>query len=370
MAGIIDYIQWRGDLDFKTSTLNAVDNLIFSELSYISFKDIINENKPHKLCDLSTKYFNKHSKENLGLLLTGDYFLMLKLMAKSNRYGNLIIKNCKEILNTDIEIQFSAMTIELDSHTAYIAFRGTDDTLLGWKEDFQMSFLNVIPSQKEAVNYVNTVSKKYKKIYIGGHSKGGNLAVYASIYANTKIQKRIVQTYNNDGPGFKKNLLETKDFQRISNRIITLIPQSSIVGMLLEHEESYRIVKSNQKGILQHDGFSWQIVGPDFEYMSNITSDSRIIDMTMKNVLNTMDDEQRKQFTNILFDILSVNQNKTLIELKKEGLKSIHSMLKKYNGLEKETKKAILHILSKFFEEGIRSFLEIQTEHKESKKTK
>ena len=362
MAGIIEYIKWRGDLSLESSPFNPVDNLILSELSYISFTDVVSKNKKNLLHDVAKSYFKLHDKENLGLLLTGEYSLMLKLMARSNRYGNLSIKNCTEIFNEDIEIQFSAMTFELDKHTAYLAFRGTDDTLLGWKEDFQMSFLDVIPSQKEALTYVNNVSKKYKKIYIGGHSKGGNLAVYASIYADKKTKNKIVHTYNNDGPGFKKNILETNCYKDISDRIITFVPQSSVVGMLLEHEEYYRVIKSNQKGLLQHDGFSWQILGSDFEYLTNVTSDSLVIDMTLKNVLNTMDLKQREVFTNILFDIISVNENRTLIDIKKDGLKNFQAMLKKYIGLEKDTKKAISHIVSLFFEEGFRSFLEIRTE--------
>ena len=272
MSGIIDYIKWRGDLDFNVSPFNPVDNLIISELSYMKFSKILEDKSQAPLCEIANKYQNSKNNHNLGLLLTGEFDLMLELMAKSNRYGQLNIKECVEIIDEAVEVQFAAMTVEINENVAYIAFRGTDDTLVGWKEDFKMSFLEVVPAQKEALVYVNKIAAKYdyKDIYIGGHSKGGNLAVYSAVYASECAKKRIVKIYNNDGPGFKQRLLETQKYKEISDKIITLIPQSSVVGMLLEHEESYQVVKSNQKGVLQHDGFSWEVMGADFEYLSTV----------------------------------------------------------------------------------------------------
>lgn len=362
MSGIIDYIQWRGDLGFKASAFNAVDNLILSELAYMSFIDLLDRKNSALLSEIAQDYLRLKAKEDIGLLLTGEFHLMLELMGKSQRYGPMIIKECVEIIDEEIETQFSALTFEIDKNTAYIAFRGTDDTLVGWKEDFKMSFLDVVPAQQEALNYVNRVSRtyKYKKIFIGGHSKGGNLAVYAAIHAEGKVKKRLIKVYNNDGPGFKQEVLDSPAYQDISTKIVTLVPQSSIVGMLLQHEEFYQVIQSNQKGILQHDGFSWEVLGPDFNYLTDVDDDSVMVDMTIRKVVNAMTLKQREDFTNSLFDIISVNENSTLAEIKKNGFKSLHTMTKNYGKLDKETKKALHATISLFFSEGFRSFLEVK----------
>lgn len=360
MAGLLEYIKWRGDLDFKASPFNAVDNLILTKLSYLSFKGLLEDPDYNPLSEVGAKYLEQKTEHNLGLLLSPEHVTMLEVMHNTNRFGNLNIKECVEVYNEEVEVQFAAMTIEFDEETAYIAFRGTDDTILGWKEDFQMSFMDIVPAQKEAVACINRIGKRYKNLYVGGHSKGGNLAVYASIHAKKDIKEKLIHTYNNDGPGFKQSVLDTDAYKEIKDRVITLVPQSSIVGMLLEHEESYRVIKSSQTGVMQHDGFSWEVEGPDFIYLSDVDSDSRMIDMTIKNVLNTMDDEQREAFTNIVFDLISVNENRTLFDLRKDGFKSIHAMIKNYSNLDKETKKAISKTTSLFFEEGYRSFKEVK----------
>lgn len=362
MSNIIDYIKWRGDLSFEASPFNPVDNLIFSELSYMDFGKILGNEAKAPIATIAKDYLQSQQKDALGLLLTGDFHLMLELMATSTRYKNLVIKNCLEITDQAREIQFFAMTIELNPREAYIVFRGTDDTIVGWKEDFKMSFLDTIPAQEEALNYLNRITQthKYKQLYIGGHSKGGNLAVYAAIHSSPSAKKKIGNVYNNDGPGFSKELLNTDDYRAISDRIITLIPQSSIIGMLLEHEESYQVVKSTQKGALQHDGFSWEVMGGDFDYLSTVDDDCIMVDMTVRKVLSTMSLEQREDFTNILFEIISVNENRTLIELKNDGFKSLYAMIKNYKSLDKEIKKAISQTIYLFFDEGFRSFLEVK----------
>lgn len=362
MAKITDYIEWRGDLDFNQSPLNPVDNLIFSELSYMKFSGVLEGKSGMTLSEIAEKHFENNTDEDLGVLLTGDYKRMLEMMAASKRYGSLIIRESVDIYDETEGIQFASTLIELDRKTVFIAFRGTDDTLLGWKEDFQLSFMDTVPAQKNALDYANDVISRYryKKVFIGGHSKGGNLAVYSAVHLNKNLKNRIVNVFNNDGPGFKKSLLSTPEYKSIAECIITLVPQSSVVGMLLEHEESYRVVKSNQRGILQHDGFSWEILGPDFIYLSGVDDDCLTIDRTMKDILNTLSEEQRKNYTNAFFEIISVNENRTLTDLKKDGLKTLFSISDNYRALDKETKKAVTETVSMFIDRGIQNFLEIK----------
>ncbi len=350
MAGILEYIQWRGDLTFTQSPLNPVDSLIFSKLSYFPLPGSSDGGQGVSLGETASRIFQDNAGGNLGVLLKGGFRSMLELMRESRRYGNLLIRDSLEIFDEAVEMQFAVTLIELDSNTAYIAFRGTDDTLIGWKEDFKMSFMDEVPAQKTALEYVNTAAKRfgYKKLYIGGHSKGGNLAVYAAVHASKKVKEKIIHVYNNDGPGFRKRLRDTQPYQDISDRIITLVPQFSVVGMLLEHEESYRVVKSTQHGILQHNGFSWEVLGADFVYLPRVASSSLNMDRTLRDVLNTLSDTQREAFTNTFFEILDINKNRTLTDMKKDGLKTFYTMSKNYHSLDRHTKKAITSTITLF----------------------
>ena len=154
----------------------------------------------------------------------------------------------------------------LPDGSAYVAFRGTDDTIVGWKEDFNMAFTPEIPAQRYAADYLQQAAAAlaFRPLLVGGHSKGGNLAVYAAVFCGEAIQKQIRAVYNNDGPGFYASLLELPEHRRIAGKITTLLPESSVVGMLLEHEEAYQVVRSTQIRLMQHDGFSWQVLGRRF----------------------------------------------------------------------------------------------------------
>ena len=169
-------------------------------------------------------------------------------------------------IEVENEKQFSAITIIMPDNTLYVSFRGTDNTIVGWKEDFNMSFKSHIASQISAKEYLNMIAELYpnKKIRVGGHSKGGNIAVYSAIFATPQIRDRIINVYNNDGPGFCEDILETQEYQEMINKVHTYIPQSSIIGRLMNHKEKYTIIESTQKGIMQHDLYSWQILGKEF----------------------------------------------------------------------------------------------------------
>lgn len=362
MANIIDYMHWRGDLDFHDSPFNEVDSLIFTELSYMPFDRLKETVANQNIESIGNAYLTFDKEKRIGALLRGPFSELLDLLAKSKRFRNLVVRDFVDVIDDDIAMQFSAMTIELDEKTAYIAYRGTDDTLVGWKEDFNMAFMDAVPAQIEAANYVETIIERYgyDRIYLGGHSKGGNLAVYAAVHAAKSIKEKMIQIYNNDGPGFRRELIDSEEYREIAPKIVTLIPQSSVVGMLLEHKGDYRVVKSSQKGLLQHDGFSWEVLGPGFVYLVDVDDESRMIDMTLKNTLNAMTLDQREQFTNVFFEILSANNNRTLDEIHKDGIKSLISMRKSFNSLDKVTKKAIFDIVSMMFSEGINSFREVK----------
>ena len=356
MANIIDYIRWRGDLDFRQSAINEVDSLLFSELAYLNFSEIAESCEGILLSDAAREYFDKERDKfsNNGDLYKEEYIAMLRAMAASKRFGSVRLANYVQKKDEQRSMQFAAMTCELDTGEIYVAYRGTDDTLLGWKEDFLMAVMRTVPSQTEALHYLMHIAKAYpaRKLYLGGHSKGGNLAVFAAVHVVPRIQQQIVMIYNHDGPGFKESLISKKEYQAVQGRIHTTVPQSSVVGMLLEHGDNYTVIKSNVKGARQHDGLTWEVCGPMFVRMEAVTKESRIANRTIRTVIGQMNDEQLAQFTESLFEVLSADKNKTITDIRTDGPKAVRAMLQTYDSLSREQRKALQTIALNMLQEG------------------
>ena len=345
MANILDYIKENGNITFQEEQFNEIDNLIFSRLSYLPFEDIKIEEKEtfetiaNKLKDIEIKKFiMKNDKE------------LIKLVGKSNRYKDLLVTDYYFSRDDKKEKQFVAITIHLENDEIYISYGGTDDTLVGWKEDFNLSFMTHIPAQVEALKYIRRVSKKYNcKIHLGGHSKGGNLAVYAGIFCSKKVQDKIIDITNFDGPGFDKTVVENEKYKRILNKINTYIPQSSIFGRLLEHEEKYTIVTSDQYTFMQHDIFSWRINNQQIEKSDKVTAGSNFVNETVRNWLKTTSPKQREHFINTLYEIVTKTKAKTFKEFTAEWTKNVGIILKSYKDISYEDKKEIGKMILTFF---------------------
>ena len=357
MADILDYIRWRGDLSFRSSPFNEVDNLILAELSFLDFGGIVpppREEGSIPLSQAATLYERRHGgeKRDLGLVVPDQIPELLALAADSVRFGGVQLSGFADELDEDRESQFAAVTFALPDGSIYVAFRGTDDTIVGWKEDFRMSFMDEVPAQRKAAAYLRDAAARHRRcpIRVGGHSKGGNLAVYSAVFAGAAVARRLAAVYNNDGPGFRTSMLERKEHLRISDKITTIVPQSSVVGMLMEHEETFTVVKSSQRGILQHDGFSWEVLGPAFVHLP--ADDPRRVwnDTLLKNWISGMSDEQRRRFTEGLFDILSSSDAKTLSDLTEDGFKTAAAMVKAMADLDKETREVLVYAFRKLFE--------------------
>lgn len=349
MPNIIDYLNWRGDLSFKQDKINEVDKIILSRFSYLPFKDISLENKEsiesisYKMQDLSIeKFIWKDDKEFIAQL------------GKAKRYKDLIITDYQEILDLEAQKQFAAVAIWLPKMCKYISFRGTDMSLVGWKEDFNMSFMKDIPSQKEAVKYLNEIGRKYRtKLILGGHSKGGNIAVYGAMFCDNRIQRKIVEIINADGPGFDEAIFNTENYIKILEKVNTYIPQSSIIGRLLEHDEDYKIIHSTQKGIMQHDIYSWQVSATNLVRIPNLTNDSQIVNKVLRDWIKNTTPEQRKNFVNIIYDILVTTEAKSINDFGIDTLKKIKTVIKSYKNIDKEDKKEIEIILKLMFKSAL-----------------
>lgn len=351
MKNIVSYLKWRGDLPLCIDSFNEIDNLVLAYLSYFDFKNIVpdvNENRSISIKEAVELYFQ--STEQQELFKDSSF---LKVLAGTNRFGNALLWNYEDIYDNDREkIQFAAMHIILEDGTSYVSFRGTDDKIVGWREDFSMSF-EIVPAQKRAVEYLaKTIKQEGATCYrIGGHSKGGNLAAYGAMMCSRAIQERIIRIYMNDSPGFCPAILDKDRYSKIEPKIIRIVPEFSIIGMLFGKEVPERIVKSNADGLLQHDAITWQIEGNHFVEAPGLTPKSKIYNEIFDRWIESADMEQRKTFTTDFFDALEAGGAKTMMEVVKGGVNNFESILYAMVGSKKDSKVVVGKLIGSFWEE-------------------
>lgn len=345
MANVFDYLDWRGDLSFSAAPFCEVDNLILSLLSYLDFSDITLEHDTVGLPleQIAPLYFEQHprGKGSLGVLLSDQILDLLAAAAISRRFGPVRLWGHRSKLNEEQELQFSATTFTLGCGVSFVAFRGTDDTIVGWKEDFNMAVTFPVPAQVEAQAYLERVAENTSdRLLVGGHSKGGNLAVYAAAFASRQTQARLDGIWCNDGPGFLPEMLTTPGYQAIRDRVLAILPRSSVVGVLLHSDWETVLIESSAPGVLQHDGLTWQVLGPQFVRAAGPSRRSRQVDKTFHTLLLEMDPEQRRQVIDDLFSAGEELGAKTLTDLLADGRKrdSLRAISSKLTGLEKEVR--------------------------------
>lgn len=359
MGNIMDYLAWRGDLSFDKSEFCEVDGLALSVLSYVNFRGILSgkQGEQMPLGEACRLFFEKYTKEEIlsQLLSIKMAAFVMEKMVQTERFGDILLSHYVDRVDVSQEKQFAAVTIHLPGQagTSYVSFRGTDDSVVGWKEDFNMCFKDSVPAQEEAVVYLEKAAEYTTgALIVGGHSKGGNLAVYASVHASPAVQERIHQVYNHDGPGFTGDMLEKEEYKKIRERITTIIPESSIVGMLLEHEEEYHVVKSSATGIMQHDPLSWEVEGPGFLYVKELSKESRIVNHALHSWIYHMEPEKREEFVEALFGIFKESEVVSLNDLNDGKWKKISEVLRAMGKLEPEAKEILGNTIKQFFHEA------------------
>ena len=366
MANLLDYLDWRGDLTLDQDPFNEVDNLILAEVSFVDFGGIVpppgmGQSVPLRTAaDAFFARFPEGEKIDMGVLVPDAIPDMLRKMAASRRFGDMGLNCFVDWLDAERGEQFAALTVEIGDGRLYLSFRGTDDTLAGWKEDFDLSWLPEVPAQKKAAQYATQVARQYprRRLLLGGHSKGGNLAVYAGVFCPAAVQRRIDTVWSNDGPGFRDDFADLPQHRRIGERIVSIVPKSSVVGMLLEHEEDYTVVDSDQLGFLQHDGFSWQVMGNHFVTLRQVTKQANLSDLELRAWVRSMTPEQRGKFVDAMFTVLAASGAATLTDLKAESFKAVGPMIRAMKDLDKETRDGLLQFMGLLFRSNLRLTLE------------
>ena len=349
MANIMTYLDWWGEIPFTQVPFNEVDNLIMTQLCFLDFSDIADNDNEVTLAEAAKKYFqsNVGKKISIGMIIPRQVIDLLRKTALSVRFSDIVLSNYVNIIDNEKMLQFAALTAKLCDNTVAVVFRGTDDTLIGWKEDFHLACQTPVPAQIQAVKYLNSVANETEgDMILMGHSKGGNLAIYSAVHVSDEIRARIRSIYNNDGPGFNDGTLTTDAFLSIQDRVHSFVPQSSFVGMLLDHDSKYDVVKSSQISLLQHDVFSWEVMGGKL-LRTEFSPESKRRNDTISALINSMDCEQRTIMVEAFFRAIQSTNATTLTELFEDKT----ALLKIFRNLSKEDKLIFKDVFRKIREE-------------------
>lgn len=368
MANLFDYVKWRGDISFAYDPFNEVDNLLLAQLAYTDFEGCIPtiyEEASVTLHEIYETYYTLHTKEEI--LARTSFIakapLLMDDMKDSVRYKDIRFQGYINQIDEEKSEQMSAVQMVLPDGTIYVAYRGTDDTFIGWKEDLSFSYKSETVGQKHALQYLNTCFKdKDVKLRVGGHSKGGNFAIYASAFCDTTIKEKIIEVWSNDGPGFMHEVTQTEAYQQIQPRIKEIVPESSVIGMLLDSHGEKKVIKSDGKGIMQHDANTWQIVRNAFVQVEGRSQESILTDKTIRAWLEELSLEDRKIFVDTVFEILSSSGATTVSEFNDSLIKNATKIIKALTNMDKQQgenfKKVVFSLAKNYIDESTDSLKE------------
>ena len=306
---VFDYLRWRGDLTFAQDAFNEVDNLILCIIAYLNFRRFPelrsrDADKAVLMSDIVPRMTAEDEQQGLS---PNNYIPLMKLAAESCRFAPVRLFGYETVRDKTREMQLDALSFLLPDGTLFCAFMGTDRSLVGWKENLNLSYMDAVPAQIGAVEYVEDMAWRCpeRPVRIGGHSKGGNLAAYAAIHIPEALQARMLDAYNNDGPGFRRDVTDTAEYRRIAAKLHTYIPAASIVGVLLEHTEDYTVVVSSSRAIMQHEPLTWGVLGSRFIRQEARSEFGKASDDVVREWLASLSPQERKEFSNALFDMFT-----------------------------------------------------------------
>ena len=351
---VFDYLEWRGDVPLSTSPFNPVDNLVFAELVYTDFSEIVpNDGTVLPLSEVRDRFFTLHSREEIEERAehsyTGRAPFLMDSMLNGIRFSDVNLCFYKAETNKDETAQFAAVTFLLPDGNAYVAYRGTDGTVVGWKEDFILSYRSGTKGQQSAVDYLDRVGGLLEcPLHVGGHSKGGNLAVYAASLCSDAVRGKIRRVWSNDGPGFREEVRMLPGYRDIQPRCLSIIPETSIIGLLLECDCERQVVKSNASGLAQHDGFSWEIGPKDF-VSAKLTRTGTYFEKAVDTWLAQQDEEILRSLVDSVFSLFEATGEDTFHSMTTKKMKTAELMMAALRALPKEKQKELLQATGQIF---------------------
>ena len=343
MANMVDYLAWRGDVPFEISPWNEIDGLLVATISYLNFHG-----------GRDPKGWTLEEMSRIDLIQEGNTSTfagrktVFQAMASGARFRGCRLHHAIAMTDPEIGMQFSAMCLDLPDGSMCVAFRGTDNTVVGWREDFDMAYTTRVPAQEAAILYLRRAAALSKApLRLVGHSKGGNLAVYAAAFASKRVQDRIESIISYDGPGMNRETSQSEGYLRIKDKIRSFIPQTSIIGLLMDFYEPYTVVRSTASGISQHDPMTWKIYGPQFETLSSVDQTAIVVRDTLHEWLqNSTPPEQRADFVDALFGMVETTKVTRMSELTGEKLRTMMTMVGNRKEVDPETRRVFTRLMA------------------------
>ena len=352
MGTILDYLKEYGDYTLEEKPFSEVDSLVLCQFAYLKFDGLapsIDEDKPAvSLRELKEQegydhlYADERYREDNTALFLGMY--------RSRRFQDLKINNYVNRISLEKETQFSAVTLRLPNGICYVAYRGTDETIVGWKEDLNLAFSEPVEGQRMSVEYLDRVSAKIEgSFYVGGHSKGGNLATYACMNCEPIVRSRVMAVYDHDGPGFRPEVKARGAYDEIADRIHKTIPHSSLVGMILYTDGIYSVVESRTMGLAQHNPYTWLVKEDHFQMVDELYAGRKFVDEALNQWILSLTQEQMHTFVDTLYQVVLASETDNLIDFSANWFQSLQKIGMALRDIDPETGKAIIQIMKLFF---------------------
>lgn len=355
MPNLFNYIDQVKDESFYEQAPNKIDFLVLTELGYLPFNDLLSSHfdlaDSLRLADLAEAYFQSKGDKPLSAIANKDRINLLKKASQAKRFKHIKALAFVDDYSRDLQKQFSAMVFRLMTDTFLLAFRGTDDSLIGWKEDFHMTYMKEIPSQLAAKTYLKQALNQLEgQFHLAGHSKGGNLALFAASQLDPDLQGRLTSLTTYDAPGLHRDLVASKGYQTIKGRLEAIIPQDSVVGLLLESPANAKIIKSRAPGLLQHVTFTWEIKDRAFVPADKLSTRSLQTDQTLTSWSNELSDQDLKDFFDIFFGLFLDMGIERLGDLNQDSPKKIQNLLRTIQDLPQDQRDLLYRLTKRLFD--------------------
>lgn len=336
MGYLHDYIDFVENKTFSELPFNEVDGIILAMLPMIDCQLAFPKKGKRSFYHCLARHVKVHELNQLGLIINSDISKMLYRCSKTKRYADCKIHSFSSIIDQTTETQATALCVDLDNGVSVVVFSGTDDTIVGWKEDFKMIYDHNVPCLAHSLNYLNKVGQYLEKFYIVGHSKGGMEAFYAYSFTSKSIQRKAVRVFSYDGPGLPKELVEQIN-PKITNKMKLLVPQGGIVGRMFYYPVEPTIIYSSYRGLHQHDPMSWEINRGrlHFHKVEEFNIQSNLLKSKLDTIISSLSEKQSREFVHYLFEVISAGGAYTLTDITKKPHNALIVFLKLPKGVRK-----------------------------------
>ena len=345
MAHLIDYLEKVENLTFDQEPLNILDKVCINEIGYLTYEKWLTASDLKKPINLHDFAEGKELNPDYSFMVTKERVELAEAMVRSRRFASLSLSNYRSVLDKEVEKQFAAMIFslpELDYHQ--LVFRGTDDSVIGWKEDFQLTYSREIPAHRSAMTFLEEHLPNLSGcITVSGHSKGGNLALYSAVQSSTALREKIAELLLLDSPGLMKSLLEKPSYQELKAKMTVIRPQDSVVGVMLYWDRPAQLVAAEGIGFAQHNALTWEVdlTTNDFVYVDQPTDLSQRLEETFQEWIETLPNQELKQVCDLVFDTILDSGIESLDDIGIQALPQLGQMLQEFGNLSDKQKKVL-----------------------------